>query len=36
MTFVEWIDLGAHWDGVPGPDRFGETPRAGGPGKGAE
>jgi len=20
-TFVEWIDLGAHWDGIPGPDR---------------
>ena len=22
LTFVEWIDLGAHWDGIPGPDEF--------------
>ncbi|MFH0980512.1 MAG: hypothetical protein V2A79_03110 [Planctomycetota bacterium] len=22
MTFVEWIDLGALWDGIPGPDEF--------------
>ena len=21
-TFVEWIDLGAQWDGIPGPDEF--------------
>ena len=22
LTFMEWIDLGAHWDGIPGPDEF--------------
>ena len=22
VTFVEWIDLGAHWDGIPGPDEY--------------
>ena len=22
LTFVEWIDLGVHWDGIPGPDEF--------------
>ena len=21
-TFAEWIDMGALWDGIPGPDRF--------------
>ncbi len=23
LTFVEWIDLGAHWDGIPGAEREG-------------
>ena len=22
LTFVEWIDLGALWDGIPGPDNL--------------
>jgi hypothetical protein len=22
LTFIEWIDLGAHWDGIPGPDEY--------------
>jgi len=22
LTLVEWIDLGALWDGIPGPDEF--------------
>ena len=22
LIFIEWIDLGAHWDGIPGPDEF--------------
>ncbi len=22
LTFIEWIDLGALWDGIPGPDPF--------------
>jgi hypothetical protein len=21
-TFVEWIDMGALWDGIPGPDNL--------------
>jgi hypothetical protein len=27
-TFVEWIDLGAMWDGIPGPDNFPGRPSA--------
>ena len=34
-TFVEWIDLGAHYDGVPGADRLGAEPEEGEPGKAA-
>ncbi|MBN2563740.1 MAG: hypothetical protein JXQ75_22715 [Phycisphaerae bacterium] len=22
LSFTEWIDLGAHWDGIPGPDEL--------------
>ncbi len=24
-SFIEWIDLGAHWDGIPGDDQFSLT-----------
>jgi hypothetical protein len=31
LTFIEWIDLGASWDGIPGPDPLsGSSPAAGG------
>ena len=29
LTFVEWIDLGAHWDGIPGEDEFSACRKAG-------
>jgi hypothetical protein len=32
-TFVEWIDMGASWDGIPGPDdlqRYKENGEGGG------
>jgi hypothetical protein len=29
-TFVEWVDLGAMWDGVPGPDELSTGPPADG------
>jgi len=33
-TFVEWIDMGALWDGIPGPDKLpGYTQNSGGGGK---
>ncbi|MHB8970586.1 MAG: HzsA-related protein [Pirellulaceae bacterium] len=28
-TFAEWVDMGAMWDGIPGPDKFSSGPRAG-------
>ncbi|UCF13939.1 MAG: hypothetical protein JSW59_11045 [Phycisphaerales bacterium] len=33
-TFVEWIDMGGLWDGIPGPDSFaGDERKSGGYGK---
>ncbi len=28
-TFVEWVDLGAMWDGIPGPDKLSTQPAGG-------
>lgn len=34
LTFVEWIDMGALWDGIPGPDNLpGHQKNSGGSGK---
>jgi hypothetical protein len=24
LSFIEWVDLGALWDGIPGEDQFSE------------
>jgi hypothetical protein len=33
LTIIEWIDMGALWDGIPGPDEFDEESDSTGAGK---
>ena len=33
-VFVEWVDMGAMWDGIPGPDEFSDSQPAGGANRG--
>jgi hypothetical protein len=33
LTIIEWIDMGALWDGIPGPDEFDEESDSRGAGK---